>query len=162
MLINQKVLLKSVEPYAKYLARRYSTGPCFSEEDVYSTAMYGAFLALQNFDSEKGSFLTYASRRMFGEIMEEFRKFYRQSLPLIDPDKRPVKYKDMEEIKDEVRKVLSTLSRRDRNIIFCVLGLGETQVRVGKRCGISESRVSQIVKYFLRRKRRQQYARSEI
>lgn len=127
-------------------------------EDLKSAAYYGLVDAAVKFNNEKSNFFgAYAKFRILGEIYDFVRKSYlnqkRYSVSLDEDDDNGETLasnlpqgepcKDFNEIFDEATK---TLSNQNKKIIMMYFLDDLSLKEIGRKIGVSESRVSQILK----------------
>lgn len=140
-------------------------------EDLISIGTIGLIKAVASFDSGKGKLSTYASRCIDNELLMLLRSKKKTSkeVSLYEPigtdkegneinlldiiESEQIDVIDRMELGGNIRKlgkVLQTLDRREKEIIFLRYGLATgkevTQREIGERLGISRSYVSRIEK----------------
>ncbi len=140
-------------------------------EDLISIGTIGLIKAVASFDSGKGKLSTYASRCIDNELLMLLRSKKKTSkeVSLYEPigtdkegneinlldiiESEQIDVIDRMELGGNIRKlgkVLQTLDRREKEIIFLRYGLTTgkevTQREIGERLGISRSYVSRIEK----------------
>lgn len=131
------------------------------DEDLQATGMVGLVKALDGFDAKKGTkFNTYATFVVRGEILHIFRK--KRIEPTFSLDEpRKLESGDMviyaEMIADEKRfeeeviagmqfeQMLDLLDEREKKVVFAKMQ-DKTQQQIAEMCGISQPRISKIIK----------------
>jgi RNA polymerase sigma factor for flagellar operon FliA len=181
----------SLWPLARRLAARLA--PTWLYQDAVSEAMLGALQAVDSYQPDRGATLnTWAYTRMYGAILDYLRRLSpSRRRGLDDEPAYPIKLLSIDcliEGNDELivgilpqelaadpraemdrgieaRERLARLPEKTRHIVEARFWREETCARIGRREGLSESRVSQILhdlhrddRYSLRRARQKRAA----
>jgi RNA polymerase sigma factor for flagellar operon FliA len=75
--MKKQELIQSFLPRIKYIVKSIkhdNLPPIVDEDDLYQMAILGLYDAVEKFDENKGSFITYANIRVKGYILDELRK----------------------------------------------------------------------------------------
>ncbi len=151
-------LIENYLPLANSLAfeKKKSLPKKVDIDELKSAAYFGLIDAAQKFNPAKSSFGTYARWRIVGEIMdfirESCRDYSRCGISLDQPDENgncmaesiPQKLNNnLNEFLEEATKKLNDL---DKNILTMYYIQDMTMKEIGCQIGVSESRVSQVLK----------------
>jgi len=159
--LERNQLIENYMPLANKLAveRKKTLPRKIDLEEIKSAAYFGLVDAAQKFDVAKSvSFGTYARIRIVGEIQDFIRESYkndeRYGISLYQPDAttgdclinnlsqgRPTKFFD-----DFFASTIDTLSDLDKNIVMMYYVEDLSLKEIGVQIGLSESRVSQLLK----------------
>lgn len=181
---NSNRLVEDHLGFARVMVRRLGNTlpPHVDMEALESDAMFGLLLAARSFDPARGvAFTTYAAKRIHGAMLDGLRE--RQgcgrnqrppvvmslAMPMRDNDGREVTLGDLLttddepigaalERKEEVDRLLRRVASGSRRLVreYYLGGLPLNQI--GRRHGMSPSRVSQLIKSARGRMREAAYA----
>lgn len=140
------------------------------DEDLYSIGIIGVVKAVNTFNSDKRfAFSSYATQIIRNEILATFRK--KRIIPVFSLDE-PYQLENgdlvnfSETIADsgrfeeeaianmQMEQIFSNLSDREKKIISFSME-GKTQREIAEACGISQARVSRIIKSIYKKWRKQ-------
>ncbi len=158
-------VLDDNRPMLHKLANRWSKGDKTLHADLVQEGNMGLLTAIKKFNFDKGTqFSTYAwqwARAKIGKAGKDAMKVkeLEKQMPEDEKGKRVdvAAAKDKPSFKEDVDRALKTLTGRDRDVIERYHGLGgrdpQTMKEIGKHHGITEMRVSQLVKGALEKMR---------
>lgn len=177
--MDKDAAIRELIPLAEYISEHYvcrAAGKRFVDRDeLYSVALAGAFLALDRYNPERGTLITFCKRRMWGEVKDHLRRlngyrskgaFYEhQCLSLDAPvvqrnrlEEPMAAYSDLidnsepgEDVRIlgmDMRKFMdvANLNKRERMMLESYYWNGELFNEIAQRFGVNESRISQIHK----------------
>ena len=151
-------LISNYMPLANKLAWKYKkTAPYFVPfDEIQSAAYFGLVDAASRYQKEKGSFSNFAFIRIIGEIKDYFKnnisKIPQISTSLedssIDLEAKSTKTSmETEDFFEFATKVLNAIGKKVIRLYYIE---GKSMKEIGEILNISESRVSQIMKEYLR------------
>jgi len=129
-----------------------------SRDDMAADGILGLWKAYLNYDPRKGTFQSYARRRILGEILDGLRtrsKWKRKRKPLffpIDPEseKLGMEHRFTRLEMEDALELLKTLPKRSQEMVYGKFALGKTYQTIGRENGVCEARACQIVKEAIR------------
>ncbi|RDJ35235.1 MAG: sigma-70 family RNA polymerase sigma factor [Crenarchaeota archaeon] len=151
-IIERNELIENYLPLALKLAfhKKKQVPPRVDIEDLKSAAFFGLVDAANKYNEIVGSFGAYAKRRILGEIQDFIRNSYKKSMASIDqPDENGLMLSESLIQKSYVAwndEEYPELTDLDKNIIKMYYVDGFSMKEIGKIIGVSESRVSQLLK----------------
>ena len=138
-----------------------------SSDELYQLSRIGLWKAYKNFDSNrKINFITFAHRCIENEILMANRDV-RKHMCLMIPEGEKyetiignIPEEETEEIelvlKEELNEIISTLSVRDKELLFCGPKIGGyTQQSLGEKYGLTQNYVSRLRNRLLKKVRTQ-------
>jgi len=157
-ILERNKLIENYLPLANSLAyeKKKSLPKKVDIDDLKSAAYFGLVDAAQKYIESKSSFGTYARWRITGEIKDFIRESCRDnsrcSISLDQPDENgnslaeSVPQKQEVQTNDFFEETTKKLNDLDKNILSMYYVKDMSMKEIGSKIGVSESRISQILK----------------
>ncbi|HZR80383.1 MAG TPA: sigma-70 family RNA polymerase sigma factor [Candidatus Binatia bacterium] len=149
--MTEDEVVRQYMPLVRGMAYRLKRHPSVSRDDLISWGLAGLIDAHRRYDPAKLPFVSYASWRVRGAMIDGVRESQRgqhelaENVDVLDPEWRdPADEAARRELGAIARRALATLPAKERQALLLIY-FGDLSLReAGERMGLSEARACQL------------------